>query len=68
MKRLRGPGGITVEQVEYVDRAGYRRRVLRLRQYERHLGDYGSVEALAKVVDVGGLVEDDDDQADGEEP
>ena len=60
VKRLRGPGGISVEQVEYVDRAGFRRRVLWLRQYERHLGGYSSVEALSKVIDVGELVEDED--------
>ena len=61
MKCLRGPGGITVEAVEYIDSLGYRWRVLRGWQYERHLGDFGSVEALAKVIDVSKLVEEDDD-------
>jgi len=66
--RLRGPGGITVEQIEYADRTGHRRRVLRARQHERHLGDFSSVEALATVIDVSALVKEDDDQADEEEP
>jgi len=64
VKRLRGLGGITVEEVRFTDRAGFRRRVLRLRQYERHIADYGSAEALAKVIDVGSLVEEDDEQTD----
>ena len=57
--RLRGPGGITVEQVDYEDKAGHRQRVLRARQYGVHLGDFRSVEELANVVDVSELVEED---------
>jgi hypothetical protein len=58
--RLRGPGGITVEQVDFVDKAGHRQRVLRARQHGVFLGDFRSVEELAKVLDVSELTEDDD--------
>ena len=58
-----GCGGravITVEQVDFEDKAGHRQRVLRARQYGVHLGDFRSVEELAKVVDVSELVEEDE--------
>ena len=62
MRRLPGPGGITVEQVDFEDKAGHRLRVLRARQYGVFLGDFRSIEELAKVLDVSGLVEDDPGQ------
>ena len=56
---LSGPGGVTVEQVTYTDKLGYRRRVLRLRRHGVFLGDYSSVEELARHVDLETLREDD---------
>jgi hypothetical protein len=62
--RLRGPNGEVVQYVEYVDKAGHRRRVLRLTRRGYHVGDFPSVEALADHIDVGSLIEDDDQDPD----
>ena len=61
MRRLRGPGGITVEQVELrgqgrAPAAG----AAGCGGTASHLGDFSSVEELAKVIDVSELVEEDD--------
>lgn len=55
---LRGPGGVTVEHVTYTDKLGYQRRVLRLRRNGVFLGDFPTVEALARQVDIATLEED----------
>lgn len=46
--RLTGPGGVTVEHVTYTDKLGYVRRVLRLRRHGTFVGDYRTVDELAK--------------------
>jgi hypothetical protein len=56
---LSGPGGVTVEQVTYTDKLGYQRRVLRLRRQGVFVGDFRSVEELARHVDLSTLREDD---------
>jgi hypothetical protein len=56
---LRGPGGVTVEQVTYTDKLGYNRRVLRLRRYGVFVGDFRTVEELGRHVDLATLREDD---------
>jgi hypothetical protein len=56
--RLTGPGGVTVEHVTYTDKLGYERRVLRLKRHGVFVGDYRSVEDLARHVDVASLRED----------
>ena len=57
---LRGPEGVTVEQVTYTDKLGYQRRVLRLRRSGVFVGDFRSVEELARHVDLSTLREDAD--------
>ena len=56
---LTGPGGVTVEQVTYTDKLGYTRRMLRLRRHGVFIGDFSTVEALARQVDLSTLREDD---------
>ena len=56
---LAGPEGVSVEQVTYADKLGYRHRVLRLRRHGVFVGDYGTVEELSRHVDLAALREDD---------
>ncbi len=55
--RLRGKHGEVVTSVEYVDKAGVRRRVLRLTRHGVHIADVESVEELARYVDLAELTE-----------
>jgi hypothetical protein len=59
--RLAGPGGTTVAHVTYTDKLGYTRRVLRLARHGVVVGDFRTVEELARHVDVGTLREEADD-------
>lgn len=56
--RLLGEGGEVVRHVEYTDKLGVRRRVLRLTRHGAHVGDFKTVEKLGKKVDLAGLVAD----------
>ena len=56
--RLTGPGGVTVEHVTYTDKIGHTHRVLRLKRHGVFVGDYRSVDELARHVDVGALREE----------
>ncbi len=56
---LTGPDGVTVEHVTYTDKLGYHRRVLRLRRYGVFIGDFRTVEELARHVDLATLREED---------
>ena len=57
--RLRGKHGEVVTSVEYEDKAGVRRRVLRLTRNGVHIADVRTVEELADFVDLAELVEDE---------
>ena len=57
--RLRGKSGELVTSVEYEDKAGVRRRVLRLTRHGVHIADAATVEELARHVDLAELVEDE---------
>jgi hypothetical protein len=58
--KLVGPDGVSVEQVTVVWRGsdGGPRRLLRLRQHGRHIGDYRTIDELAQHVDLATLVEE----------
>jgi hypothetical protein len=56
--RLRGEHGEVVTSVEYVDKAGVRRKVLRLTRHGVHIADVESIEDLARYVDLADLAED----------
>lgn len=58
--RLRGPNGEAVEVVAYVDKVGRDRKVYRLHQHGRYVGEFKTPEELGEVVDLAALVEDDD--------
>jgi hypothetical protein len=57
--KLRGLGGVTVEQVEYTDKLGHRQCMLRLRRHGAWIGDFGTVEELGKHVDLSKLREEE---------
>jgi hypothetical protein len=57
--RLVGPDGVSVERVTLTGkREGPQVRYLRLRQHGHHVGDYRTVEELARYVDLATLVEE----------
>jgi hypothetical protein len=56
--KLTGPGGVSVEHVTYTDKLGHTRRVLRLKRHGVFVGDYRTVDELARHVDVGALREE----------
>ena len=53
--RLTAPGEVTVQHVTYTDKLGYTRRVLRLVRHGELVGDYRTVDELARHVDVAAL-------------
>jgi hypothetical protein len=55
---LRGEHGEVVRHVEYTDRLGVTRRVLRLTRRGVHVGDFPTVEELGEHVDLAELVGD----------
>jgi hypothetical protein len=55
--RLAAPGGITVQHVTYTDKLGRTCRVLRLARHGDPVGDYRTVDELARHVDVATLSE-----------
>jgi hypothetical protein len=57
--RMRGPNGVVVEVIRYVDKLGYDRKVYRLSQHGVFIGEYKTPEELARHVDLAELVEDD---------
>ena len=57
--RLAGPGGVTVEPVDYTDKLGHRQCVLRLRRHGVWIGDFRTVEELGKHVAIGELREEE---------
>jgi hypothetical protein len=62
---MRGPNGVVVEVIRYVDKLGYDRKVYRLSRHRVFIGEYKTPEELGKVVDLAELVEDDAEHADG---
>jgi hypothetical protein len=60
--RLRGESGEVVDLVTYVDKMQQTRRVYRLSRPGIFIGEYKTVEELAKHVDLATLVEDDPDE------
>jgi hypothetical protein len=56
--KLTGPGAVTVEHVTYTDKLGHTHRVLRLKRHGVFVGDYRSVEQLAREIDVASLRDD----------
>jgi hypothetical protein len=58
--KLRGPDGMTVEVVAYVDKMQTHRQVYRLTQHGRWIGDDKTVDELDRKVDLSTLVEDAD--------
>jgi hypothetical protein len=62
--RVRGPNGVVVEVIRYVDKLGYDRKVYRLSRHRVFIGEYKTPEELGKVVDLAELVEDDAEHAD----
>jgi len=61
MARMRGPNGEVVYVIRYRDKMGYDRRCYRLSRHGVFIGEYKSPDELANVVNLGELVEDDDD-------
>jgi hypothetical protein len=61
---MRGPNGVVVEVIRYVDKLGYDRKVYRLSRHRVFIGEYKTPEELGKVVDLAELVEDDAEHAD----
>jgi hypothetical protein len=49
---------VSVEHVTYTDKLGHTRRVLRLKRHGVFVGDYRTVDELARHVDVGALREE----------
>jgi hypothetical protein len=58
--RMRGPNGVVVQIVTYVDKMQQTRRCYRLSQHGVLRGEYKSPEELGKVIDLAELVEEDD--------
>ena len=58
--RLRGESGEVVDLVTYVDKMQQTRRVYRLTRHAVFIGEYKTVEELAKHVNLATLVEDAD--------
>jgi hypothetical protein len=56
---MRGPDGVRVEVVSYVDKMLTPRDVYRLKRHGSWVGDYKSIEELRKHVDLAELVEDE---------
>ena len=56
--KLTGPEGVTVEHVTYTDKLGHTHRVLRLERHGVFVGDYRTVEQLAREIDVASLRDD----------
>jgi len=56
---MRGPDGVVVDVICYMDKLGYDRRVCRLSRHGVFLGEYKTPEELGKVVDLAELVEDE---------
>jgi hypothetical protein len=56
--RMRGPNGVTVEVVSYVDKMQQLRRVCRLKQHGVLVGEFKTVDELARKVDLAELVEE----------
>ena len=62
---MRGPNGVVVDVVRYVDKLGYDRKVYRLSRHRVFIGEYKTPEELGRVVDLAELVEDDAEHPDG---
>jgi hypothetical protein len=61
---LVGPGGVRIEQVTLTGKSGGPPvRYLRLRRHGSYVGDYRTVEQLAKQIDISTLVEELEPQA-----
>jgi hypothetical protein len=56
--RLRGPNGVVVEVIRYLDKLGYDRRVYRLSRHRVFIGEYTTPEELGKAVYLATLIED----------
>ena len=56
---LRGPNGKVVDVIAYRDKIGYDRRVYRLHQHGRFIGEYKTPEDLGRMVDLAELVEEE---------
>jgi len=56
---MRGPNGITVDVIAYVDKMQQLRRVFRLKQHGVIVGEYKTIEELGRKVDLAELVEED---------
>jgi hypothetical protein len=56
--KLRGPDGVTVEVVAYVDEMQIHRQVYRLQRHGVWIGDDKTVDELGRHVDLSTLVED----------
>ena len=57
--RMRGPNGVVVDVIRYVDKLGYDRKVYRLSRQRVFIGEYKTPEELEKVVDLAELVEEE---------
>ena len=56
---MRGPNGIRVEVVRYIDKMQQDRRVYRLTRHRVFVGEYKTPDDLAKMVDLAELIEDE---------
>jgi hypothetical protein len=56
--RMRGPNGAVVEVIRYRDKMQQDRRVYRLTRHGVFVGEYKTPDELAKVINLGELVED----------
>jgi hypothetical protein len=57
---MRGPNGVVVEVIRYVDKLGYDRKVYRLSRHRVFIGEYKTPEELGKQVDLATVVEEAD--------